>query len=584
MTTRRLAAILAADMVGFSKLIGEDEAGTLAALREIRREIVNPVLAEYGGRIFKLMGDGMLAEFPSAVQALCGAIAIQEGLGKRNAEAMAGKRVEVRIGVHQGDVLVEGTDLLGDGVNIAARLEGLAEPGGICISARVHEDATGKIAVQMHDMGEQQLKNIVRPVRAYRILPHAAGARPIKTDPPVLRLPDKPSIAVLPFQNMSGDLQEEYFADGIVEDIITALSRLRWFFVIARNSSFTYKGKTVDVRQVSRDLGVRYVLKGSVRKAPGRLRITGQLIDATTGRHVWADRFDGDLSDVFELQDRMTEAVVGAIEPSLKLFEIERAKIKPTQDLDAYDLYLRALPELYLLTESGYRNAEAILRRAVDRDPSYSQAWAALTDCYGRMTSFGWIGDYTAGAALACDAGRRAVQADPQNGSALSLAAWALSIFAGQFDEAVDLANRALELHPFSAQVRTDCGWTFAYSGESDKALTHLQVARRLNPLDPRGWTTFYAMAAAHYLALRFEEAEKFARRGLEFRVSAVPLRSLAASLAQQGRINEARDVIAQLLLVQPNSTLARAKLAHFRHPWMQELWLEGLRKAGLPE
>jgi adenylate cyclase len=270
--------------------------------------------------------------------------------------------------------------------------------------------------------------------------------------------------------------------------------------------------------------------------------------------------------------------------PDLKVFEIERAKAKPTQNLDAYDLYLRALPDLYLLTEAGYRQAEALLKRAVELDPGYSQAWAALADCYGRLTSFGWISDYTIGAALTCDAGRRAVRADAQNASALSSAAWALSIFEGSFDEAVDLANRSLELHPSSAQVRTDCGWTFAYSGESDKALTHLHIARRLNPVDPRGWTTFYAMAAAHYLARRFEEAEKFARRGLELRVSAVPLRSLAASLAQQGRIEEARAVIAQLLVIQPNSTLARASLAHFRYSWMQELWMDGLRKAGLPE
>jgi adenylate cyclase len=309
MTTRRLAAILAADVVGFGKLIGEDEAGTLAALRDIRRRIVNPVLAEHGGRIFKLMGDGMLAEFPSAAEALRAAIGIQEGLRKRNEGSSSERSIEVRIGVHQGDVVVEGSDLLGDGVNIAARLEALAEPGGICTSGRVHEDAAGKVALHAQDMGEQSLKNIARPVRAYQVALGASRASSTKGGEgrPALPLPDRPSIAVLPFQNMSGDPEQEYFGDGIAEDIISALSRVKGFFVIARNSYFTYREKAVDIRRVSRELGVRYVLEGSVRRSGVRLRITAQLIDGHSSTHIWSDHYDGGLADVFDLQDRILQ-------------------------------------------------------------------------------------------------------------------------------------------------------------------------------------------------------------------------------------------------------------------------------------
>jgi adenylate cyclase len=353
MTTRRLAAILAADVVGFSKLIGEDEAGTLAALREIRKEIVNPVLAEHGGRVFKLMGDGMLAEFPSAVQALRAAMSIQERLRQRNAEAPPGRRIEVRIGVHQGDVVVEGSDLLGDGVNIAARLEGLAEPGGICVSGRVHEDAAGKIALDAKDMGEQNLKNIARPVRAYRVST-SSGEIKKEGDGPALPLPDKPSLAVLPFQNMSGDPEQEYFADGLSEDIITALSRMHSLFVIARNSTFTYKGRSVDVKQVSRELGARYILEGSVRKVGNRIRITGQLIDGETGRHIWADRYDRELVDIFDIQDEITRAVAASVQTQVVLFEGE---VVSRERMDVWSLLKRAWSRIYTLNFASLEEA-----------------------------------------------------------------------------------------------------------------------------------------------------------------------------------------------------------------------------------
>jgi adenylate cyclase len=356
---RRLAAILAADVVGYSRLVGLDEAGTLERLRQIRHEIVNPVLAEHGGRIFKLMGDGLLAEFPSAVQALRATVDIQERMRARNEQSSDGEQIEIRIGVRQGDVVVEGRDLLGDGVNIAARLEALAEPGGICISARIQEDAAGKLAIDARDMGEQTLKNIARPLRAFRVSvgsPLPSGRAPVKA--PALAPSETPSIVVLPFQNMSGEPEQEYFADGIVEEITTALSRFRELLVIARNTSFTYKGRAVDVKQIGRDLGARYALEGSVRKAGNRVRITGQLIDTLTGVHLWADRFDGAIDDMFDLQDRLTASVVGAIAPQLEQAEIERARTKPTENLNAYDLYLRALPHYYAVTPAG--NEEAL--------------------------------------------------------------------------------------------------------------------------------------------------------------------------------------------------------------------------------
>jgi TolB-like protein/class 3 adenylate cyclase len=350
--TRRLAAILAADVAGYSRLIGADEQGTLNRLRVIRTEILDPLIEQYRGRIVKTTGDGLLVEFTSVVEALQCATEIQAVMAERNTGIDTEKRVDLRMGINVGDVVVEDGDIFGDGVNVAARLEALADPGGICVSARVQEDAAGRLDLPFDDLGDQSLKNIARPVRVYRVRFRRSTANSVGPSP-VLPLPDKSSIAVLPFANMSGDPEQEYFADGMVEEITTAISRLPWLFVIARNSAFTYKGRAVDVRQVASELGVRYVLEGSVRKAGNRVRITGQLIDTTTGAHIWADRFDGGLDDIFELQDEVASNVVGAIEPKLRQSEIERAIRKPTESLDAYDLYLRGLAEFNKFTEEG---------------------------------------------------------------------------------------------------------------------------------------------------------------------------------------------------------------------------------------
>jgi TolB-like protein/class 3 adenylate cyclase len=427
--TRRLAAILAADVVGYSRLIGADEEGTLANLRELRREVIERRV-EHRGRVVKTSGDGMLVEFASVVDALRCATEVQRVMAGRNAELPQAQRVEFRIGIHQGDIVVEDSDIFGDGVNVAARLEGLAEPGGICVSARVQEDAAGKLDLAFEDVGEQTLKNIARQVRVYRVKtgPRASGPHAGGTPALLLPLPDKPSIAVLPFQNMSGDPEQEYFVDGVVEEIITALSRIRWLFVIARNSSFAYKGLAVDVKQVGRELGVRYVLEGSVRKAGGRVRITGQLIDAATGAHLWADRFDGSLEDVFDLQDKVASSVAGIIEPALQAAETARSAARPTADLTAYDLYLRA----YAMVWSSARQIPDALRlveQAIARDPRYGPALAWAAWCCRRMLIDGRSDDPAADRLKGADFARRALEVAGDDAGVLVNAAVALAGF-----------------------------------------------------------------------------------------------------------------------------------------------------------
>jgi adenylate cyclase len=540
------------------------------------------LIGEHGGRIANTAGDSVLAEFPSAVDAVQCAVAVQERLGEVNAAYAEDRRLQFRIGVHLGDVAVRGGDLLGDGVNIAARLEGLAEPGGVCLSEAVHAFVRKALPLTYTDLGEQHVKGLDEPVRAYTVEP-AGTLAPTRMESKPLPLPDKPSIAVLPFTNMSGDPEQEYFADGVVEDIITALSRVKWFFVIARNSSFTYKGKAVDVRQVGRELGVRYVLEGSFRKAGTRLRITGQLIEAATGNHIWADRFDGNIDEVFDLQDKITERVVGAIEPTLRAAEIARARAKPTHTLSAYDLYLRALPEVHSGTLAGLETAEALLKQAISRDAEYGEAWGALADCLSRLVARG-----VQRASLveeACQAARTGVTLDPNNGTVLATAAWTLSMLAGEHQRATEYAERALTLHPNSAHVRAACGWSLIFAGEPAHARVHFEIARRLSPLDPREFLTLVAMASVSFFDRRFEECVDWTSRVLEQQPTWVPaLRYRAAALAHLGRMEEAKAVVERANHIQPSSTLKRMTLYKFRHPWMTELYMGGLRLAGLPE
>jgi TolB-like protein/class 3 adenylate cyclase len=387
---RRLAAVLAADVAGYSRLMGHDEEGTLARLKALRKTLVDPKIAERRGRIVKTTGDGMLVEFPSIVDAVCCAVEVQRAMIEGNAEVPQESRIEFRLGVNLGDIITDGDDIHGDGVNIAARLETLAEPGGICVSQTVVNHVRGKVPFDVKDVGEQVLKNIARPIHVFHLVTDLNRQDVGSTlTTATLALPDKPSIAVLPFQNISGDPEQEYFADGIVEDIITALSRFSELFVIARNSSFTYKGRAVDVKQVGRELGVRYVLEGSVRKAGNRVRITGELIDAATNAHLWADHFDGRLDDIFDLQDEITVSVVGAIAPKLQQAEIERAKRKPTESLDAYDYYLRGLASAHRLTKEAISEALRLFYKATDLDPDFGSAYAMAVWCYNRRKADG---------------------------------------------------------------------------------------------------------------------------------------------------------------------------------------------------
>jgi adenylate cyclase len=499
--TRRLAAILAADVAGYSRLIGADEGGTLQALKAIRAELIDPTIAAHNGRLVKTTGDGLLVEFGSVVDALHCATEVQAGMAERNATVPDDRRIQFRIGINVGDIVVEDGDIFGDGVNVAARLEALAEPGGICVSARVQEDTAGKLDLAFEDMGEQTLKNITRPVRAYRI---ATGLVPSTAQgTPALALPDKPSIAVLPFANMSGDPEQEYFADGMVEEIITALSRIRWLFVIARNSSFTYKGQAIDVKQVGRQLGVRYVLEGSVRKAGGRVRITAQLIEAEGGAHLWAERFDGPLEDVFELQDQIAIRVAGVIEPTLRQAEIERARRKRPESLDAYDLYLRALPFAYTSMPEEADQALECLEQAIKLEPDLAIGHAMIAWSHEQRYLRGGLFEEEKITALRH--ARLAIAAGSDDATALAIAGLVIGFLDPRdYATALDAFDRALTLSPSSAVALGFSAVTRAWRGESEIAIRQAEQALRLSPFDPMSNIRHMAIAIAHFVACRF--------------------------------------------------------------------------------
>jgi TolB-like protein len=578
---RRLAAILAADVAGYSRLTGLDEEGTHARLQEHLRSLVDPKIAEHRGRVVKNTGDGLLAEFSSVVDAVRCAVDIQRGMVERNVEVPEEKRIEFRIGINVGDVMIDRGDIFGDGVNVAARLEALAEAGGICVSGRVQEDARGKLDIAFEDAGEQQLKNIARPVRVYRV--RLSGAAP--SSQPALPLPDKPSIAVLPFQNMSGDPEQEYFADGIVEEIITALSRFRQLFVIARNSSFTYKGRPVDVKQVGRELGVRYVLEGSVRKAANRVRITGQLVDALTMAHLWADRFDGALEDIFELQDKVSEKVVGAIAPKLEQAEIERSKRKPTESLHAYDYYLRGRAIMPYVTEKVTNEALALFSKAIDLDPDFASPYAWVASCYFWRKVNGYGGDRALEKAETARLVKRAAELGRDDADTLAQAGIALAYVVGDLDGAATMVDRALTLNQNSVTVWHNSGWINVWRGEPETALKHLANAMRLSPLDPFLFGMQHGIAFAHFFAGRYSEAASWAEQASREGPTSFlgPIALLAASHALAGQMGKAQEAVALLLQRDPTRSVTTHRVPHCR-PEDLAKYEEGLRKAGLPE
>ena len=585
---RRLAAILAADVAGYSRLTGLDEEGTHARLRERLRGLADPKISEHRGKVVKHTGDGVLAEFGSVVDAVRCAIEVQRGMAEQNATMPQVKRIEFRIGIHVGDIIVDDNDIFGDGVNIAARLEGIAEPGGVCISDDAQRQLRGKVDFAFEDMGPQNLKNIVEPMRAWRLRMNASGSPAAPIEPPVestqaLALPDKPSIAVLPFENMSGDPEQEYFADGMVEEIITALSRFKWLFVIARNSSFTFKGKAVDVKEVGRRLGVRYVLEGSVRKASGKVRITGQLIDAVTGAHIWADRFERDLTDIFALQDEVTVAVVSAIQPKLLQTEIAMATRRRPENLTAYDLYLRAMQQFYLSTREGLAEAIRLAHRALELDPQFGFVTALAGVCHMQNVLYGYAVDPQFDRKEAVRLLRLALSIDDSDPDTLAFAAIISAYMVGDCEREIEMANRAVALNPNSFLAWSSRGQVFRIAGLPEEAIRSFERAIRMSPVDPLLHLMFVGMGMAFIELRRFDEAIVAGKKAQRQNPSFPPAYCcLASAFAHLGRDGEAREAAARLLETDPAFTIS-ARMARRRQSHLK-LLIEGLRKAGLPE
>ncbi|OAF01343.1 adenylate cyclase [Bradyrhizobium centrolobii] len=574
---RRLAAILAADVVGYSAMMQRAEEATYAEFERLKRDLIAPSLSRHDGRLIKTTGDGALAEFASPLAAVRCATEMQNHL------AEASGPFKLRIGLNLGDVIVgQDGDLYGDGINIAVRLEGIADPGGILMSEKVYSEVEGKLDVGFEDRGEQQLKNITKPVRIYAVRAgtHSVLAERLSAVPP---LPDRPSIAVLPFENMSGDPEQEYFADGMVEDITTALSRFKWLFVIARNSSFTYRGKAVNVKQVGRELGVRYVLEGSVRKASGKVRIAGQLIDAITGAHIWADRFERDLTDVFALQDEVTVAVVSAIQPKIIQTEIALAARRRPENLTAYDYYLRALPQSYLATREGLAEAIRLAHRALDLHPRFGGAATLAGLCHMRNVIIGYADDPQFDRREAVRLSRLALSLDDSDPDTLAAAAVISAFMVGDIESAPEMADRAVALNPNSFGAWSARGWVCRAAGLLQEAVQSFERAIRMNPIDPLLHPSFVGMGIALIELRRFDEAIVAGKKAQRQKSSFWPAYCcLASAFAHLGRETEAREAVARLLEFDPAFTIS-AFIARGGQS-NAKLLIEGLRKVGLPE
>jgi pentatricopeptide repeat protein len=579
---RKLAAILAADVAGYSRLMGTDEEETLKTLN-IYRDVVTQLVEEHQGRVVGLAGDSMLAEFASAVQAVRSAVAVQRALERRNADLAENRRMRLRIGINIGDVMVQGADLLGDGVNIAARLEQMAEPGGILVSGTVWEQIQGKLSFPCAYMGDQTAKNIARPVRTYRVAWDQTDMleAPAAGSPGMLALPDKPSIAILPFTNMGSDPEQEYFADGISEDIITALSKWRWLFVIARNTSFVYKGKAVDIKQVGRELGVRYVLEGSVRKAGNRLRITAQLIEAATGTHIWSERYDRDLTDAFEVQDEISQSVVGAIEPELGQVEQRRAVRTSTETMNAWDHYMRGTWWFFQFNTDSCIQAERAMRRAIELDPTFPPGHIGLARVFTQKLVFEWSQDVEADRQALYASARRAVELDDKDAYAHYILAWG-SLLTGRLEDAISEAQKSIDLTPNFALGYYMLGVARVFSGRFEQASDPFQRAMRLSPRDPLTFFFDNYLALAHYHQGRYEDAARMARMGIAIRPTHVLYRTLAACYGRLGRLEEARLALAEMHRLMPKNAERVWEITNpYADPIHRANFIDGLRKAG---
>jgi adenylate cyclase len=577
-TTRRLAAILAADVVGYSRLMGMDEVATLQTLKAHRREVVDPAIATHHGRIVKTTGDGILVEFASAVDAVNCAMEVQKAMADRIAANLADPHIVFRIGINVGDIIIDGDDIFGDGVNVAARVEAECEPGGVYLSANAFEQIRSKTSFAFDDMGERHLKNIERAIRVYsvrtgepKVAAQSYGHASVFSVPDkgkLLPLPDKPSIAVLPFQNMSGDPEQEYFADGMVEDIITALSRFKSLFVIARNSCFTYKERSVDIKQVGRELGVQYVLEGSVRRVGEKVRITTQLIDAASGSHVWADRFDGTLHDVFEMQDSVTARVVGSIGPRLGEAEMETVSRKPIENWSSYDYYLRAL-KLFHEGNRGQvqatRDALEIFRKVVDLDPTFGRAYARVASCIQSIRDFhGYpISEEERVEALKC--AEVAVELSGDDEVALTNLVYAFGMLKGDYERGLELADRALALNPNLSHAWNARGIMSVILGEHEQALDAFAKATRLNPIDKIAIPhTLFGMAAACFLLGRYEEGAGYARKVLVLQPNDIRgLFTLTGNMYFSGQLAEAEAAVTQIKQYHPHLRSSHLRQAY---------------------
>jgi adenylate cyclase len=576
---RRLAAILAADVAGYSRLMGVDEEGTVAALKAHRRELIDPKIAEHRGRIVKTTGDGALVEFVSAVDAMRCAMEIQRAMTERNAETPKERRIEFRIGINVGDIISDEGDIYGDGVNIAARIETLAIPGAICLSDNAYQQIKGKLALDINDMGEQPLKNIAGPVRVYRVQLDGAALR----SQTALPIPDKPSIAVLPFDNLSAEPDQGYLADGFVEAITAALSHIRSFFVIARNSAFTYKGRATNVRDIGRELGVAYVLEGSVQKAGNRLRITVQLVETESGAHVWSSRYDGTIDDIFNLQDRITEQVAGALQPSIRIAEIERSRRKPPQDLGAYDYTMRAMPHVWMLENEASAKALELLDKALAIDPKYPLALSLAGWCHAQRAVYNWADDVAGSQTLARTLAERAAELSGDDPLILAVLG-AVHTIVGNLGTARVLLERALALDPNAAWAWSRLGYVESLCERPERAIENFERALRLSPLDPMNFNSHAGMAFAHQAAQDYDKAVALYRRALEERPHAVWIyRYLTAALSGAGRMAEAKEAFVEMVRNYPGLTVAKFRKAMPPSPTVDRI-IENLRKLGLPD
>ncbi len=581
---RRLAAILAADVAGYSDLMSRDEEGTLTRLRVLRRDVIEPGIRSHHGRLVKTVGDGFLVEFSSPVEAVRCAVALQEAMAS-NAAQDARKSFKLRIGINLGDIIIEEDgDIYGDGVNVASRLEKMALPGGICLSGKVYEEVRDKLPYEFEDQGEHRFKNIARTIKVYCLLEgmdrSEAPSGPQTTAP----CADRPSIAVLPFSNLSQDPEQEYFADGMVEDIIAALSRFRSFFVVARNSTFSYKGRNVNVQQIGRELGVRYVLEGSVRRSGRRIRITAQLVDAMTGGHLWAEHYDSVVEDLLDLQDQITASIVGAIQPSIRAAEIERARRKRPENLDAYDLVMRALPYVWSLDYEANREATRLLDKALLLDPSYPLALSLGAWCRGQKVVYNWSKNVLGDKREALRQAQAAAALAPDDPFILTVLGAALTI-TREYQRAAALLDRALVLDPNSVWAWNRSGWLHNYQDDPEVAIQHFERSLRLSPFDPMAFNCDMGIGCAHFIARRYDQAVQWQEKALMVKPSAGWIRrTLAPAYALAGDLDRARECVGELVKAYPGITVSDISQAMAFSREVMGRFAEGLRLAGLPE